>query len=99
LKDWAKRAHTDKEIMRQVTKYPPRAITEATIIAVGPPPIPGLGNAAGFTLQLQDRAGNTPQYLAQQAQAFIAAAKQRPEIGSAFTLYRANVPQKSITCG
>ncbi len=97
LEEWDKREHTDKEIIRQVNRICATAITEATIVAVGPPPIPGLGNAAGFTLQLQDRMGNTPQYLQQQAQAFIAAAKKRPEIGSAFTLYRANVPQKSIT--
>jgi HAE1 family hydrophobic/amphiphilic exporter-1 len=63
---------------------------------VGPPPIIGLGNGAGFTMMLQDRAGNTPQYLAQQAQRFIAAASKRPEIGRIYTLYRANVPQKNI---
>ena len=73
-----------------------KEITEATVVAVGPPPIPGLGNAAGFTLQLQDVAAVHPQYLAQQSQAFIAAARQRPEIGNIFTLYRSNVPQKSI---
>lgn len=95
LADWAER-RTDKEIIREVNALSAKNITEATAIAVGPPPIPGLGNAAGFTLQLQDRAGGTPQYLAQQAQQFIAAARQRPEIASMFTFYRANVPQKSI---
>ncbi len=95
LKEWAERP-TDKEIIRQVNAVANKEITEATVIAVGPPPIPGLGNAAGFTLQLQDRGGSSPQYLAQQAQAFIAAARQRPEIGNIFTLYRSNVPQKSI---
>src|SRR6185436_19997625 len=44
-------------------------------------------------------AGNSPQYLAQQAQKFIQAASQRPEIGRVYTLYRANVPQKSIQIG
>ena len=47
-------------------------------------------------MMLQDRAGNTPQYLAQQAQRFIAEASKRKEIGRIYTLYRANVPQKSI---
>lgn len=95
LKDWAERK-TDKEIIRTVNGLMATHITEATAIAVGPPPIPGLGNAAGFTLQLQDRAGNSPQYLAQQAQQFIAAARQRKEIGNIYTLFRSNVPQKSI---
>ncbi len=96
LRKWDERDRTDKEIIREVNAVANRQVTEATVVAVGPPPIPGLGNAAGFTLQLQDRAGNPPQYLAAQAQRFIAAARERPEIGSIFTLFRSNVPQKSI---
>lgn len=72
-------------------------ISEATVVAVGPPPILGLGNGAGFTMMLQDRGGNSPQYLAQNAQKFVAAASERPEIGRVYTLYRANVPQKNIS--
>jgi HAE1 family hydrophobic/amphiphilic exporter-1 len=96
LKHWAERERTDKEIIREVNGLCAGNITEATAIAVGPPPIPGLGNAAGFTLQLQDRSGGSPQYLAAQAQQFIAAARERPEIGNIYTLFRSNVPQKSI---
>ena len=44
-------------------------------------------------MQLQDRVGHTPQWLAEQAAAFIAAARKRPEIGRISTLYRASVPQ------
>ena len=71
-------------------------ISEATAIAFGPPPIEGLGTSAGFTLQLLDRSGNSPQYLDEQARNFIAEARKRPEIANAFTLYRSNVPQKQI---
>jgi HAE1 family hydrophobic/amphiphilic exporter-1 len=97
LKKWDEREKTDKQIIKEINQAANLTITEATVIAVGPPPIPGLGNAAGFTLQLQDRAGNTPGYLAQQAQRFIAAARERPEIGSIYTQFRSNVPQKSIS--
>ena len=38
-------------------------------MAFGPPAIPGLGTGAGFTMELQDRVGNTPEYLADQAHA------------------------------
>ena len=62
-------------------------------MAFGPPAIPGLGTGAGFTMQLQDRVGNTPQYLADQAARFMAAARKRPEIGRIGSLYRASVPQ------
>ena len=71
-------------------------VTEATTIAVSPPPIPGLGNAAGFTLEIQDRSGQSPLFLGEQAQKFIQAAKKHPEIGNIYTLFRPNVPQKSI---
>jgi HAE1 family hydrophobic/amphiphilic exporter-1 len=97
LKPWHDRQKTALDIVAEVNALCMKNISEATVIAVGPPPILGLGNGAGFTMMLQDRAGNSPQYLAQQAQKFIQAASQRPEIGKVYTLFRANVPQKSIT--
>ncbi len=96
LKPWADRKKTANDIAAEVNAVAVKNISEATVLALGPPPIVGLGNAAGFTLMLQDRAGNSPQYLAVQAQRFITAAAKRPEIGRVYTLYRANVPQKSI---
>jgi HAE1 family hydrophobic/amphiphilic exporter-1 len=68
-------------------------IPEAAAVAFGPPAIPGLGTGAGFTMQLQDRSGGSPDYLAQQAARFMEAARKRPEIGRINTLYRASVPQ------
>ncbi len=97
LNPWHDRARTSKEIIRQVNQSCALGITEATAIAVAPPPIPGLGSAAGFTLELQDRTGQTPQYLAEQTRKFILAAEKRPEIGRIYTLFRATIPQKSIT--
>ena len=68
-------------------------IREGSVVAFGPPAIPGLGTGAGFTMELQDRSGGTPEYLAEQTQKFIEAARKRPEIGRINTLYRASVPQ------
>jgi HAE1 family hydrophobic/amphiphilic exporter-1 len=96
LKPWHDRHKTALDIVQEINALTMKNISEATVLAVGPPPIIGLGNGAGFTMMLQDRAGNSPQYLAQQAQRFIAAASKRPEIGRIYTLFRANVPQKSI---
>ncbi|HUM48509.1 MAG TPA: efflux RND transporter permease subunit, partial [Chitinophagales bacterium] len=96
LKPWEERHRTALQIAAEVNAVSMKNISEATVIAIGPPPIIGLGNGAGFTMMLQDRGGGSPQYLSQQAQRFIAAASQRPEIGTIYTLYRANVPQKSI---
>jgi HAE1 family hydrophobic/amphiphilic exporter-1 len=96
LKPWHDRHKTALDVVAEVNALCMKNISEATVIAVGPPPILGLGNGAGFTMMLQDRAGNSPQYLAQQAQRFVAEASKRPEIGKVYTLFRSNVPQKSI---
>ncbi len=96
LKEWKERTKTANQLTQEVNAICMKNITEATVIAIGPPPIIGLGNGAGFSMYLQDLGGSSPQYLAEQSQKFIAAASKRPEIAKVFTMYRANVPQKSI---
>ena len=96
LKEWKERTTPELHssgIVNALNRAFAKEVPEAVVAAFGPPAIPGLGTGAGFTLQLQDRVGHTPQWLAQQAGAFIEAARKRPEIGRISTLYRANVPQ------
>jgi HAE1 family hydrophobic/amphiphilic exporter-1 len=96
LKPWHDR-HTEEAHANGVVAALNRAfaqtIPEAAVVAFGPPAIPGLGTGAGFTFELQDRSGGPPNYLAEQAQKFMEAARKRPEIGRIATLYRASVPQ------
>lgn len=96
LKPWHDRHKTALDLVQQINAICMKEVSQATVLAVGPPPIIGLGNGNGFSMMLQDRAGNSPQYLAAQAQKFIAAASKRKEIGKVYTLFRANVPQKNI---
>lgn len=93
LKPWEERSETAKEIVEKLNAKLSTQITNATAFAFGPPAIQGLGASAGFSLILQDRGGNSPQYLSQQTQAFIAAAQKRPEIGRIYTTYNAGTPQ------
>ena len=96
LKEWKERTTPELHssgIVNALNRAFAKEVPEAVVAAFGPPAIPGLGTGAGFTLQLQDRVGHTPQWLAQQAGAFIEAARKRPEIGRVSTLFRANVPQ------
>jgi HAE1 family hydrophobic/amphiphilic exporter-1 len=96
LAPWHDRKRNSRAVIREVNMKCALGITEGTTIAVSPPPIPGLGNAAGFTMEIQDRSGQTPEFLGEQAQKFIQAAKKHPEIGTIYTLFRPDVPQKSI---
>ncbi|MCM0665549.1 efflux RND transporter permease subunit [Flavobacterium tyrosinilyticum] len=93
LKPWEERTHTAKQIADKLNAQFATKITNATVMAFGPPAIQGLGASAGFSMMLQDRGGNTPQYLAQQTQAFIAEAQKRPEIKRIYTTYNAGTPQ------
>jgi HAE1 family hydrophobic/amphiphilic exporter-1 len=96
LDNWADRAQADLHVnalIQQVNRRFAMEIPQAVVFAFGPPAIPGLGTGSGFSMMLQDRGGNTPTYLAEQTAAFIEAAKARPEIGSAISTFRANVPQ------
>jgi len=68
-------------------------IPEATVFAFQPPAIPGLGAAGGFSLWLQDRSGGTPQFLSDNVQKFLEAARKRPELQNVNSTFRAQVPQ------
>ena len=70
-----------------------KQIPEAQVFAFGPPAIQGLGSGEGFTMMLQDRAGNTPEALAEVAEKFVAEASKRPEIGRVNTFFRTSEPQ------
>ncbi|MFV0270041.1 MAG: efflux RND transporter permease subunit [Draconibacterium sp.] len=96
LIDWDEREKTVKDLMQEINIKLATQIKGAQAFAIGPPAIPGLGNGSGFSFMLQDRAGNTPDYLAQNANKFIQAASAREEIASAFTTFQANVPQRYL---
>ena len=96
LKDWNERELTAEELAQKLNITLYSGVNEAQVFAFGPPAIPGLGNGSGFTMMLQDKGGNTPDYLAQMTEKFIKAASARPEIGNVFTTFRANVPQRFL---
>jgi HAE1 family hydrophobic/amphiphilic exporter-1 len=94
LKSWDERSETANEIVGLLNADFRKQMSEARVFAFGPPAIPGLGSGSGFTIMIQDKGGNTPEYLAQETNKFMQAVMQRHEIGSIFTTYRSNVPQR-----
>jgi HAE1 family hydrophobic/amphiphilic exporter-1 len=73
-------------------------IPGAVIFPFTPPTIPGFGAAGGFNFLLQDRSGTlTVADLGTQTQAFLDAARQRPEVANLFTSFNPQVPQVQVT--
>ncbi|MCZ6858412.1 MAG: efflux RND transporter permease subunit, partial [Gemmatimonadetes bacterium] len=70
-----------------------REIQEALVFALTPPSLPGLGNASGITLQLQDRGGVGAQSLASVATEVATTGNEQSAITGMFTTFRASVPQ------
>jgi multidrug efflux pump len=63
-------------------------------VVLQPPAVSGIGNAGGFTMQVEDRSGTaTPQQLQAATQHLIDAAHGRPELSRLFSTFRASVPQ------
>jgi multidrug efflux pump len=59
LKDWAQRTAKDQTVQSLISRTTQhfRSYKDATITAVNPPPIRGLGTSAGFDFELEDRGG------------------------------------------
>src|SRR5262249_37151493 len=84
LKPWDERAalHLDQQtILRQVQPKLSQ-LQSGIVFGFGLPPILGLGAAGGFELMLQDRTDGELTRLADVTQAFVQAARKRPEIAS-----------------
>jgi hydrophobe/amphiphile efflux-1 (HAE1) family protein len=68
-------------------------IKEALVLAFGPPPIFGLGNAGGFEFYVQNRGEGGPGRLFEVTQQLLGAVAKDEMFGQVNTLWRANVPQ------
>jgi HAE1 family hydrophobic/amphiphilic exporter-1 len=96
LKPWAERTTTELQVQGiadTLNKEMAAQVPEANCIALLPPAIPGLGNAGGFSMYIQDRSGGTVQFLDQNLQNFLAAARQRPELANVTSQFNSSVPQ------
>jgi HAE1 family hydrophobic/amphiphilic exporter-1 len=73
------------------------AIPEAIIFPFNIPTLAGFGAASGFNFLLQDRSGSmSVQGLGEQTRKFLAAGRQRPELGNLFTAFDPNYPQVKV---
>ena len=99
LEPWDERLTEElsaKGIMQGLNLKMRKEIPEAIAFAYGPPAIPGLGAAGGFTFMLQDRSAGNVAQLAEMFEKVTVAAQKRPEIGRLVTTFRPSVPQLFI---
>jgi hydrophobe/amphiphile efflux-1 (HAE1) family protein len=67
-------------------------IQDAYVLTIPPPPVQGIGNAGGFKMMLEDRAGLGSQALVDAARALVGAANQDPSFAGVFTLLNTGSP-------
>jgi hydrophobic/amphiphilic exporter-1 (mainly G- bacteria), HAE1 family len=99
FKDWDERKSPD-ESYDAIKKHMAVALSRVTsgiAYSFPPPAIPGVGTSGGFSFVLEDRSGGTTEFLAQNEQAFIAAANKRPELAGVMTTALLSVPQIGVT--
>jgi hydrophobe/amphiphile efflux-1 (HAE1) family protein len=69
------------------------AIEEAQVFVAAPPPVSGIGNAGGFRMMVEDRAGRGPQALQSAVYAMMGRAAQTPGLVQVFSLFENGTPQ------
>ncbi|WOT06723.1 efflux RND transporter permease subunit [Shewanella youngdeokensis] len=98
LDNWSKRK--DPQLHQQVLMMKIRAIVnsdpEAIAMVFATPAIRGMGAVDGFNLVIEDTLGRSPQELAAVTQSFVQNINGLPEVARAFSIFRANVPQRFI---
>ena len=95
LKDWDQRKSSDQSVNAMVGAvfgFAAKSIPEASVVALNPPSIPGLGNTGGFTMYIINKSGDSAEVMAERAQAFIAEARTNPAIRTVYTTFDTATP-------
>ena len=99
LKEWKDRSKREEQyqFIRQSVNKKLAAFPPGVAFSFSPPAIPGVGTSGGFTFILEDRSGKDVQFLAENVNKFMAAARKRPELATVNTTFLPSVPQQFIT--
>lgn len=95
LKNWDEREKDAATIIGEIQKMFAGS-KEGSVLAVAPPPIPGLGISGGFTLEIEEQQSGDIKEFEAAVGKFLAAANQRPEIGMAYTLFNSKTPNYQV---
>ena len=100
LKPWDERKDKELQIGGIVASLQKSfaSIKEANVVVIPPPPIPGLGQTAGFTFELEQRESNDDiRAFEKVVQTFVAEINKRPQINRAFSFFTARTPGYQVT--
>ncbi|KQQ26437.1 transporter [Methylobacterium sp. Leaf123] len=101
LKDWEERTKEKGQDLRSLYDRLNAGLAEiqgATTLVLVPPPIQGIGNASGFTMQVELRGGNFDYTLLERlARTVVADAGTQSGLQRLNTSFRAGVPQLAVT--
>ncbi|KAA9130912.1 efflux RND transporter permease subunit [Marinihelvus fidelis] len=94
LRDWEQRPRADQSQAAVANRMRGRllAIPDAMVTVFSPPALPGVGAVSGVDYRLLDQLGRPASDLAGVAGTIVTQANQAPEIGMAFSTFRAGIP-------
>ena len=95
LTDWEKRKGYGQSVNDVIGRIYAETsdIPDATVYAMSPPMIAGYGMGNGFELYLQDKNDGDIASFSKEADKFVEALSQRPEIGEVYSSFAADYPQ------
>jgi len=99
LKPWSTRTSKTQQIQGIIAEMQKRfaSFKEANILVIQPPAIPGLGQTAGFTFELeQQESTDDIKEFERVANTFIGQLNKRPEIARAFSYFTARTPAYQV---
>ena len=102
LKPWSDRGKSSQQIpgligvlQKQIAQA---GINNANVVVIPPAPIPGIGQTAGFSFQIEQRNTNDNlQAFEKVVNNFVSEANKNPAISGAFTYYSAHTPSFNLT--
>lgn len=96
LKDWKERQGEGQDSFALAKTFQGMSLmglADGFTATFNPPPIQGMSTTGGLEGYLQNRGTGDVHAFAEEVQRFLDAAKERPELASVSTTFRANVPQ------
>lgn len=102
LEPWSKRDTKEEQVpgiidvmMKKITKA---NLKEAKVVVMQPAPIPGIGQSAGFSFQIEQRNTNDDVHAFEKVvRKFVAEANKNPAISRAVSYYSAHTPSYNLS--